>query len=100
MNDLTNLIRAWAVDRGLDQADPTKQMLKLIEEVGELASAMNKSNREGIVDGIGDAFVVLVILSLQLDLDIAKCVQMAYNEIKDRKGKMINGVFVKESDFQ
>ena len=61
---------------------------------------MNKSNREGIVDGIGDAFVVLVILSLQLDLDIANCVQTAYNEIKDRKGKMINGVFVKESDFR
>lgn len=99
MNDLTNLIRVWAVDRGLDQADPTKQMLKLIEEVGELASAMNKSNRVGIVDGIGDAFVVLVILSLQLDLDIAYCVQMAYNEIKDRRGRMINGVFVKESDF-
>jgi NTP pyrophosphatase (non-canonical NTP hydrolase) len=74
-------------------------MLKLIEEVGELASGIAKDNRDVQVDSIGDIFVVLTILSQQLNLDIEKCVESAYNEIKERKGKTINGVFVKESDL-
>ena len=90
----------WARDRGLDTADPTKQMLKLAEEFGELAEGLAKDKPEQVEDSIGDMYVVMTILSLQLDLDIEDCVQKAYNEIKERKGKMINGVFVKESDLK
>ena len=102
MSNMTNLIIAienWSKQRGLDKADPTKQMLKLIEEVGELASGLARNNRDVITDSIGDAFVVLTILSQQLDTNIEDCVRNAYNEIKERKGKMVNGVFVKESDL-
>ena len=90
----------WARDRGLDTADPTKQMLKLAEEFGELAEGLAKDKPEQVEDSIGDMYVVMTILALQLGLDIEDCVQKAYNEIKNRRGKMINGVFVKESDLK
>lgn len=94
-----NLIEQWAVDRNLHTADPNKQMLKLGEEFGELCQGMAKSNKDQVVDSIGDMFVVMTILSMQMGLDVEACIAAAYEEIKDRKGKMINGVFVKESDL-
>src|SRR5699024_8562711 len=99
MNDLTTRIENWAIVRELDTADPTKQMLKLFEEIGELAEGLAKNNPVDVEDAIGDAYVVLTILSMQLGMDIKSCVQMAYNEIKNRQGKMVNGVFVKEDDL-
>ena len=99
-SELTDLIKIWAMDRGLDIADPNKQMLKLMEEVGELAQGMAKGNREQVIDSVGDVYVVLTILSMQIDLDIEDCIEQAYVEIADRKGKMVNGVFVKEEDLQ
>ena len=97
---LTALIEEWAEERGLHTADPNKQMLKLGEEFGELCQGMAKNKPDQIEDSIGDMYVVMTILSMQLVLDIEDCVFKAYQEIKDRKGKMINGVFVKESDLQ
>lgn len=100
LDDLTGLIKVWAIDRGLDTADPYKQMLKVVEELGELAEGLAKGNMDMVEDSIGDEFVTLVILSMQLNLNFEECVEKAYVEIADRKGKMINGVFVKESDLQ
>lgn len=100
LNELTEFIEGWAEDRGLDQAQPEKQMLKLMEEVGELAEGLAKDNIRQVVDSIGDVYVVLTILAMQMDLDIESCIDVAYEEIKDRKGKMVNGVFVKESDLK
>ena len=97
--DIIELIKQWAVDRGLDKVEPKAQMVKLMEEVGELANGINKNNKELIIDSIGDVYVVLTILSMQLGLDIKDCIKSAYEEIKDRKGKMINGTFVKEEDL-
>lgn len=95
----TELIKQWAIDRNLHTADPTKQMLKLVEEFGELGEAMAKGNGGLFVDAIGDMYVVMTILAMQKGFDIEDCINVAYNEIKDRKGKMIDGVFVKESDL-
>lgn len=155
----------WFKDRGLDGANPKDQLLKLVEEFGELAGGIARNNKEMIVDAIGDIQVVCIGMSLQLELgviefesaihfipifvgkdsrsqfgmvlecinsideslrsgnnrDIAPsiamiygclhylalafestletCLEVAYNEIKDRKGKLINGVFVKEEDL-
>ena len=97
--DINNAIKKWAINRGLDKADPSKQMLKLIEEVGELASGIAKGKKDLIIDSLGDIYVVLYILSIQLKLDFETCVEIAYDEIKDRKGIMKNGVFVKEKDL-
>ena len=99
MTTLTQYILGWAKERELLNADPTKQMLKLVEELGELAEGMAKDKPKAIEDSIGDIYVVLVILSAQLGLDINDCVEKVWEEIKDRKGEMINGVFVKESDL-
>jgi len=100
LNELTQNIEHWAIDRGLDEAQPEKQMLKLLEETGELAEGLNKADMDKVIDSIGDAYVVLTILSMQLDLKIEDCVNVAYDEIKDRRGKKINGVFVKEADLK
>jgi hypothetical protein len=97
--DITDLIKRWAEERNLDKADPKAQMVKLMEELGELANGINKGRKEQIIDSIGDTYVVLTILSMQLGLDIKDCIKAAYEEIKDRKGKMVNGTFVKEEDL-
>lgn len=100
MQELTGQIRRWAIDRNLNEADPNKQMLKLGEEFGELCQGMAKGKPALIEDGIGDMYVVLTILCMQLDLNIEDCVRAAYNEIRHRKGKMVDGVFVKEEDLE
>ncbi|WBF81165.1 hypothetical protein FMLHJGGC_00112 [Staphylococcus phage BSwM-KMM1] len=94
------LIKQWAQDRNLQTGEPAGQMLKLLEEAGELASGIAKSNDHVTRDSVGDIFVVLTVLCLQLDIDIEECIDMAYDEIKDRKGKLVNGVFVKEEDLK
>ena len=97
--DITELIKKWAVDRNVVSGDPKAQMVKLLEEAGELAEGINKNKQDLIIDSIGDVYVVLVILCMQLDLDINDCIKTAYEEIKDRKGKLVNGLFVKEEDL-
>nr|WP_245835715.1 MazG-like family protein [Virgibacillus ndiopensis] len=99
MNKLTENIQAWAIEKELDEAQPEKQMLKLMEEVGELAQGLAKANRDQVIDSVGDVYVVLTILSMRLDLDLQACIAAAYGEISDRKGEMVNGSFVKESDL-
>ena len=99
LEGLKLLIEQWATDRNLHTADSSKQALKLGEEYGELCEGLAKGKSDLIKDALGDMFVVMVILAMQEDLDITECVEMAYNEIKDRKGKMIDGVFVKEADI-
>lgn len=99
IDELTSKIKRWAVDRNLHTANPDKQMLKLFEELGELAEGMAKNKPEQIADSIGDAYVVMTILSMQLGINIEDCIAQAYDEIKDRRGKMVDGVFVKEEDL-
>ena len=97
--DITELIKKWAIDRNVVSGDVKSQMVKLLEEAGELAEGINKNKQDLIIDSIGDVYVVLVILCMQLDLDIKDCIKAAYEEIKDRKGKLVNGLFVKEEDL-
>ena len=92
-----DLIRTWANDRGLyDGGDPKTQALKLVEEVGETCRAILKEDAKEMVDGIGDCVVVLTNLAELIGTPIEECIDIAYNEIKDRKGKMNNGTFKKD----
>ena len=92
-----DLIREWASTRGLyDNGDPKTQALKLVEEVGETCRAILKQDHSEIVDGIGDCVVVLTNLAELVDTPIEDCIEAAYNEIKDRKGKMVNGTYKKD----
>ena len=87
----------WAKNKNiLVPENANKQMLKVMEEVGETAGALAKNKQEEIKDGIGDSFVTLIILSQQLGLEPADCLEAAWNEIKNRTGKTVNGVFIKD----
>jgi NTP pyrophosphatase (non-canonical NTP hydrolase) len=92
-----DLIRAWAAERGIyEKGNAHTQYVKLQEEAGELAKALlNKDNPE-IKDAIGDIVVVLTNLAYLEGITIEECIESAYAEIANRKGKMINGTFVKE----
>jgi len=92
-----DLIREWADERGLYENGDTKtQALKLVEEVGETCRAILKEDFEEVVDGIGDCVVVLVNLAELQGVSIESCIAAAYEEIKGRKGKMINGTYKKD----
>lgn len=99
MVSYAELITQWANDRNLiDGSTAQAQMVKLVEEVGELAGGIAKHRPEVIRDSIGDCVVVLVILAAQCGFDFTECVAGAYDEIKDRKGRMVDGMFIKEGD--
>ena len=90
-------IRLWADERGLyDKGDAKTQTLKLIEEAGEICRAVLKNNKANIIDGIGDCVVVLTNLAELAGTNIEECIDAAYEEIKDRTGKMSNGTFKKD----
>jgi len=92
-----DLIRTWAEERGLyNEGDPKTQTLKLMEEAGEICRAVLKKDEPEIIDGIGDCVVVLTNLAHLCDTSIEECIKAAYNEIKGRSGKMVNGTFKKD----
>ena len=91
-------IRMWADERGLyDKGDPKTQYIKLMEETGEIGRAILKDDTAEIIDGIGDAVVVLTNLAELCGVPIEECIQEAYNVINKRTGKMVNGTFVKDN---
>ena len=93
-----DLIRIWAEDRGLyDKGNSHTQYVKLQEEAGELAQAILKQDKPEIQDAIGDMVVVLTNLAHLEGFTIEDCIDSAYTEISMRKGKMLNGTFVKET---
>lgn len=100
MNNLIQQVEEWSKDKGLDKANPDRQALKFYEEAGEVAAALSRDNKEALMDGIGDTVVTLIILAQQHNMTLERCLQYAYDEIKDRKGKTINGTFVKDSDLK
>jgi|SRR5699024_136881 len=99
MNELIHAVEEWAIDRNLHEADPYKQVLKVVEETGEIAGAIARHNIDEAHVEIGDGVVTLIILAMQLGMSIEDCLELAYEKIKDRKGKTINGIYVKEEDL-
>ena len=98
LNNEFQPIREWADKKGIYQTgDPKTQCVKLIEEVGELAQAILNKDKFKIEDAIGDCVVVLTNLAHLCNLSIETCIESAYDEIKNRKGKMANGTFVKDN---
>ena len=92
-------IRAWAQSRGLyTKGNAETQYVKLMEEAGELAKALLTENQPEIVDAIGDMVVVLTNLAHMRRVTIETCIDQAYRQIEKRKGKMINGTFVKDEN--
>ena len=91
-------ILRWSEARKIiPNSTPEAQFMKAVSEIGELADALNKHDMDGIKDGVGDVLVCMINMCALLDINMTSCLQLAYNEIKDRKGTLLpNGVFVKE----
>ena len=95
---LINKVKQWHHDRNLiDGTTDAKQFVKLIEETGELAG--NIVRGKDIRDDIGDILVVLINIAERNGTTLTECLEVAYDDIKDRKGKMVDGTFVKEADL-
>lgn len=121
--ELQDKILDWAQERGiLDASNPVKQLSKTQEELDETMDALVKigdlhdlkqlslidvGNKQAIldeynaevVDGIGDMLVTIIILAELCGFDSTECLQVAYDEIKNRKGEMRDGLFVKEENL-
>jgi len=95
-NDLENKIVQWHKDRNLiEGSTDAAQFTKLLEEVDELG--VNIVMSQPVIDDIGDIIVVLINIAERNGLTLWECMYHAYNDIKYRKGKMVDGVFVKEA---
>ena len=114
--DLQKQVLEWGDEKGITHSENIdKQFMKFIEEVFEFKTEMDTFNEvnsdsefsngyqkyieHNLKLEMGDILVTLIILSKQLDIDLVECLDMAYNKIKKRKGKTINGTFVKEEDL-
>lgn len=96
---LEQLVLSQVEDRNIIKgSDPKSQFLKTVSELGELSDAINKNDMHGQIDGIGDVLVTLIIVAEQLGMTLTECLAVAYMEIKDRKGKLVNGTFIKEEE--
>ena len=90
-------IKDWHHARNLIEGATDKdQVCKLIQEVGELSD--NVCKKRDIRDDIGDCIVVLINIAERNNLTLTECLEKAYDDIKDRKGRMVDGIFVKEGD--
>lgn len=120
--ELGEKVLDWAKDKDLLHADiAEKQFLKFMEEIFEFRDEwtlykdeFSFNNGYGEIDDnsylceladkmileMGDIFVTLIILCEQLEMDPVDCLARAYEKIKDRKGKTINGVFIKQEDLK
>jgi NTP pyrophosphatase (non-canonical NTP hydrolase) len=97
IKELEMLIANWAEEKGLLKPEfAPKQFMKIQEELGELASAIIKEDIDKEIDSVGDLLVTIIILAWQRNINLKYALNVAYNEIKDRKGKMVDGSFVKE----
>jgi len=101
LDTLVKAVEQWAEDRQLIQNSTMQaQLVKLVEEMGELAAGVAKKNDELIADSIGDCAVVLIILSRIHGHDLEQYLLGAYEEIRHRKGYLTpEGVFIKEEDI-
>ena len=97
MQELIEKVNTWFEDRNLIEGSTDKdQVLKLMQDLGELSDHACKG--EDIRDDLGDMLVVMLNIMKRNNFTMEECLQIAYNDIKDRKGKMVDGIFVKESE--
>lgn len=97
--ELENKVVDWAKEKGIfEKATPMTQALKTMEEVTELLTAINRNDGDEVIDALGDILVTIIIQARMQNLELVDCLESAYNIISKRKGKMINGQFVKDED--
>jgi len=88
----------WASERNiLEGSTALAQFKKTVEEVEELHEALLAEEPYEIIDAIGDIMVTLAVIAHMKGVDLTTCLEYSYQEIKDRKGQMVDGLFVKEN---
>ena len=98
MKNTINNVIAWAEGKSLLKKENSyPQFAKVVEEVAEIGTALGSGNEAELIDAIGDTMVTLIILAKQNGLDIEVCLETAYNVIKNRTGKTVNGTFKKDN---
>ena len=99
MRYIQSKILDWANDKDLLHfKNRFKQLDKVLEEVEEVRAELVLDNKKDLALEIGDVGVTMIILAKQNGLDFQKCIKDAYNKIKNRTGKTINGTFVKDAN--
>jgi len=94
---LDRLVVGWAAKRGILQNSTVKdQFVKVVEEVGEMAAAIARDDKEALKDAVGDTLVTLILTARMSGLDPVDCLESAWEQIKDRAGEMRDGIFVKD----
>lgn len=98
MEKLQALIETWAYERGImEHSDPKAQLLKAVSELGELCDAEIKEDYWAQKDAVGDVLVCLIIYCAMKNYDMEDCLVQAYEEIRTRTGRMVEGgAFVKD----
>jgi NTP pyrophosphatase (non-canonical NTP hydrolase) len=103
--DHANVI-GWATDKGiLEKSNPVAQCIKFIEESKELEEEITNLHQKPYPETLhdmklefGDVLVTLILLSELLGVSMDECLSLAYQKISKRTGKMVNGIFVKDSE--
>ena len=92
------LIIQWSEARKIiPNSNPESQLLKAVSEMGELADVTIKHDKEAVIDAVGDVMVCLINYCVLQDINLVNCMEVAYDQIKNRKGILLpNGVFQKE----
>jgi NTP pyrophosphatase (non-canonical NTP hydrolase) len=96
MKELIKKIQEWGREKGIN--DPYKQAIKTMEELGELSGSLLKGKRDEEIDAVGDIVVCLAIYCDIQRIDIEQATELAYDTIKGRTGKNVDGVFVKDEN--
>lgn len=95
--ELESLVIEWANEKQILKKGTTlKQGTKTNEEALELIEAIADNNKKEVIDALGDILVTIIIQAKMQNVDLLECLESAYNEIKGRKGELINGIFVKD----
>ncbi len=96
-DELIEAVIMWGHEHGI--SNPVMQALKVNEEVGEIATEITHNRLHGpdMIDAIGDSLVTIIILADVLGYNPIDCLQEAYDVISKRKGKTVDGCFVKEA---
>ena len=97
-DDYEDLVVDWAAERKIiPNSTAAAQCLKAVSEMGELADAVGKKDKEAMQDAVGDVVVCLINLCALSNTDITSCLAIAWHQIKDRKGTLLpSGFFQKE----
>ncbi len=122
--ELSALVLQWGEDKGIfAKSTPLRQLDKTQEELDETKEALQKLasltdqqilseklltddpntldlEEDALLeakDGIGDMLVTIILLAKMVDMNSVDCLQAAYDVIKKRTGKMVDGQFVKDN---